>query len=105
MEDLSNSTAFPMIWFSRDNAKRANEEWGLNCGPAAIAAILGLSLEALRPHLGDFEKKHYTNPTLMYAILRELGVGFTVHNMHRREGFEESPPWPRYGLARVQWEG
>ncbi len=82
--------------FSIEDAQRAADEWGANCGPGALAAILGTSLDAVRPHLGDFERKRYTNPTLMYAALRSLGVRWEAKT---REF------WPTYGLVRVQWEG
>lgn len=62
--------------------------------------MLGMTLAEVRPYLGDFESKRYTNPTLMDAILRRLGVGFrTTAGRPRVAG------WPRYGLARVQWGG
>lgn len=78
-----------------DDAQVAWEEWGANCGPGAIAAVLGKTLEEIRPHLGDFEKKRYTNPTLMFASLERLAA-----NWEKRD-----PVWPDYGLARIQWEG
>ena len=61
--------------FSFEEAQRAGDEWGLNCGPAAIATMTRLSLDELRPHLGDFEQKHYTNPTLMWSILNSRQSG------------------------------
>lgn len=82
--------------FSAADAKRAYDEWGANCGPGAIAAICGLTLDELRPHMGDFEAKGYTNPTLMWSVLRSIGVRFS----YRGRGV-----WPGYGLCRVQWEG
>lgn len=83
--------------FTADDAQRAFDEWGANCGPGAIAAICGLTLDELRPLLGDFEQKRYTNPTLMWAILDRLGVGW--RKIMRPTAF------PFYGLARVQWHG
>jgi len=81
--------------FDWNDADRAGREWSANCGPGAVAAVLDTTLEAIRPHLGDFEKKHYTNPSLMYQVLRSLGVRWIT-----------SPtPWPANGLVRVQWEG
>jgi hypothetical protein len=44
--------------------------------------------------MGDFEKKHYTNPSLMFAALRSVGVSWS-----------ETRQWPARGLVRVQWEG
>lgn len=82
--------------FTLADAERAGDEWGFNCGPAAIAAMNGLTIEELRPHLGDFEQKRYTNPTLMWSILRSVGARWRV-----RKGGQ----WPEYGLVRVQLEG
>lgn len=81
---------------SMDDMLRANEEWGANCGPGAIAAIMGMTLDDVRPHLGDFENKRYTNPTLMWSALRSLKAKWSIN---RRK------LWPMYGLARIQWEG
>jgi hypothetical protein len=50
----------------------------------------------IRPHLGDFERKGYTSPTLMLSILKNLGVAFK-----RRADLL----WPNFGLVRVQWAG
>lgn len=81
--------------FSEADADRAYEEWGANCGPGALAGMTGLSLDQVRPHMGDFESKGYTNPTLMYAALDSIGASWV------KLGRE----WPEYGLVRVQWEG
>lgn len=85
------------VWFTPDDAQRAFDEWGANCGPGAVAAVCGLTLDELRPHLGDFESKRYTNPTLMWEILNRLGVSWRL--------VKGSRSWPTYGLARIQWEG
>jgi len=74
----------------------ANIRWGFNCGPAAIAAIFGMKIDELRPHLGDFEKKGYTNPTLMFSILNSIKSGWELLN---------PTAFPKYGLARIQWHG
>jgi hypothetical protein len=83
--------------FTADDAERASNEWGANCGPGAIAAIMGMTLDEVRPYLGDFERKRYTNPTLMREVLDRIGRGY----------FFNKPPltWPQYGLARIQWHG
>lgn len=94
--------------FSMDEADAAADEWGLNCGPAAVASICGLSLDELRPQLGDFELKRYTNPTLMAQILKNIGAKvIEFGRLDWRFEMERTgrAPWPRYGLARVQWEG
>jgi hypothetical protein len=81
--------------FTPDDAQRAWEAWGCNCGPTALAAMTDRTLEEVRPHLQGFDAKRYMNPTMMFDALESLGVPF------RRVGTE----WPRYGLARIQWEG
>lgn len=78
----------------------ANEAWGSNCGPGALAAVLGLSLETVRPHLRDFDRKRYTNPTMMRQALESIDVRFAW-----RMALGQSKAFPTFGLARVQWSG
>ena len=90
------------VRFTLEDAQRASDEWGANCGPGAIAAICGMTLDELRPHLGDFESKRYTNPKLMFETLGRLQpiLGFSL-NIRSTGALQ----WPRFGLARIQWEG
>lgn len=83
--------------FTADDAMRASQSWGANCGPGAIAAIMGMTLDEVRPFLGDFETKYYTNPTLMRETLKRIGRPYRYLK----------PPltWPQYGLCRIQWHG
>lgn len=85
------------VRFTADDAERAWMVWAANCGPGSIAAALDMTLDEIRPHLGDFERKRYTNPTLMWAILNSIGCRWRL----------VKPPdgWPTFGLVRVQWEG
>lgn len=83
--------------FNEEDAHRAQEEWGANCGPGAAAAIVRMTLDGIRPHFAavDFEKKRYTNFPMMKAALTSIGIQW-------RKSF---PEWPSYGLCRIQWEG
>jgi hypothetical protein len=84
--------------FTLAEAHAASEAWGANCGPGALAAVLGLALDAVHPHLEKFDQKRYTNPSMMRVALRSLGVD---HEWRvGRFGL-----FPSYGLARVQWDG
>ena len=87
-----------MAPFGLAEADAAFVTWGANCGPAAIAAVVGVTLDALRPAMGDFERKGYTNPTLMWAVLDRVAAG---------RWYRQLAPltWPRWGLVRVQWGG
>lgn len=86
--------------FTPADADRAYDEWGCNCGPSAIAAICNLTLDEVRPHMGDFETKHYANPTLMLDTLNRLYFAKLLRAWTRAQA-----TWPQYGLVRIQWEG
>lgn len=93
MSFLFGSTPPPR--FTAEDSDRAFDEWGANCGPGALAAIMGMTLDEVRPHMGGFENKRYTNPTLMNQALRSIG----------RPWKKIGAGWPSYGLVRIQWEG
>lgn len=88
-----------MTRFTLADLEHANATWRCNCGPAALAAICDLTLDEVRRHFPNFPG--YTNPTLMFAALRSTGRKWSA----MQRGFGGAPlPWPRYGLARIQWE-
>lgn len=102
-------SAQDMGWPSRPRfgeraAERAADEWGCNCGPAALAAIMNMTLDEVRPHMGDFESKGYTNPTLMFGALKSVGARY-VSSTPSRAAPAGCWDWPNWGLCRVQWEG
>ncbi len=85
------------VRFTRDEAQAAGEAWGFNCGPGALCAVLGKTPNELRPHLREFERKRYTNPSLMAAILHDLHVPFRRDTMQwelacYKRWFEEHRP-------------
>ena len=95
--------ANPKTCFTLDEAQAASEAWGFNCGPAAVCALLGLKPEQVRPHLGEFERKRYTNPTLMRDILKRCGVGFK--QIYRGDDPAVTQLNTDLGLLRIQWGG
>lgn len=84
------------VRFTLADLEAAHASWRCSCGPAALAAICGLTLDAVRPHFPGF--KGWTNPVMMRQALERTG---------RRFHFElsERPLWPRYGLALIAFEG
>lgn len=82
--------------FTMEDAERAYEEWGANCGPGALAAICGKTLEDVRPHIPLFAERRYTNPSMMFEALRNLARDWVPR---------ADKEWPSWGLVRVQWEG
>jgi len=87
--------------FTLADLEVANAAWGCNCGPGALAAICGLTLDEVRPHFGP-SWPGYTNPTAMLNALRSTG-----RRWYSCEGPSRlaPPSWPRWGLCRIQWEG
>lgn len=83
-----------------EEVQLASETWGANCGPGAIAAVLGLPIDQVRGHIPGFDEKRYTSPTMMQGALRSLGVS---HGWRILRGAQKT--FPKYGLARVQWVG
>lgn len=79
--------------------ERAHLEWGCNCGPGALAAILEIGLEAARDLLPGFIQKRYTSPQMMLAGLSERSHSWSARDFGRENGFAD------YGLNRVQWLG
>lgn len=91
------------IKFTAADQDAANQAWGANCGPGALAAIAGLTLDEVRPALVGFDKKRYTNPAMMFGALDRLRIKYKPE-----VGiiYPVGPSgWPRYGLCRIQWEG
>lgn len=93
------------VRFSRDDAVKAGE-WKFNCGPGALCAILHLTPDEIRPIMGDFERKGYTNPTLMFDVLRNAKAKF--RQIYRKDDPAEAMTTVtrmQHGLVRVQWGG
>lgn len=89
----------PYIAFDSHDVAAAYRDWGCNCGPAALAASLDLTLDAVRPHLGDFEQRRFMNPTQMQISLVALMARW------RAIPNGTGPPWPENGVVRIQFGG
>ena len=83
--------------FNQEDAQWAFDEWGCNCGPSALAAALGMTLDEIRPHMGPFESRGYTNVTNMRKAIQSAGARIV------RSG----NGWPPvgFGVVRIQWGG
>lgn len=88
------------ICFTSADVDRANADWLCTCGPAALAAICGLTLDEAKPlFMPAFPG--YTTPTRMLAALRRSGRKWSSAGVPR----ESKTTWPLYGIARIQWHG
>lgn len=92
--------------FSEKDIYAATQKWGCNCGPAALAAMTNLTPDQVLPHLPDFEERRYTNPSMMQAALRSMGICYReMDDAPDRKLLSPSMAFPEYGLVRIQWHG
>lgn len=106
-------TVTPNYPFTEDEARAANAEWGLNCGPAALAFALQIGLDEVRAALAPtgFEQRRYTSPTMMARALESLGAEFhAVRNPHGGRNYKAGVqamflPGGGMVLVRIQWTG
>lgn len=95
--------------FTEAEFNAANEAWGANCGPGALATMLSLHVNDVRAHLVGFDGKRYTNPTMMYGALKALRIPYDDMKAgigRASNGMPLGPhELPDYGLTRIQWEG
>lgn len=91
--------------FTPDELSAASEEWGCNCGPAALAAALGASLRRVRQAVesAGFDAKGYMNPTMMCQAANDLDC-VLVRDSTRR-GNDRCVLRYRKAIVRVQWTG
>lgn len=76
----------------------ANANWDATCGPHALAAAIGATLEQLRPIFAVCSYKGWTSPAIMEKALRFAQVAWSVHELKTQEPGHSS-------ILRVQWEG
>lgn len=94
--------------FTAKDLDEAYESWNCNCGPSALAAALGTTLQDVRHRLmPEFELKGYTPPSLMLqAVLRAKAQTSSVQIKSGRVAAAMIPRYaPKHGLIRIQWEG
>ena len=84
----------------------AQHEYRPNCGPFALAVMTGLKLMEVLPHIPEFKARHFTNPTMMQAALRALGVTWRERDDTAIDGKPlDGKALTRYGICRLQWAG
>lgn len=89
--------------FTEADSQAAYDAWGFNCGPGALCAILNLTPTELRPLMGDFENKRYTNPTLMQEVLHRSGKKY--RQTYRSDKPVQKLPPVEHGLIKIHWGG
>lgn len=96
------------LLFSWDDANEAFREWGCNCGPAALAFVLGITLDDVRPIVErcGFDVRRYMSPTMMQEALDVAKVKWREPSKCRKVLPDDVPDrLPEHGLVRVQWTG
>lgn len=83
-------------FFAPMDVTAANEAWGANCGPAALAAALRCMVDRTAPLFPDFGRKGYVNAGDMERALRMRSVPFAKTGW----GLD-----PHFGVALIQIHG
>lgn len=96
----------PTYTFTEEQAEKANQEWGCNCGPTALAFALQSTLDHARYLLPGFDAKRYTNPTMMRHAIAEAGRTISPV-LPPAEGFGDYSRFfhRQVSLVRIQWAG
>lgn len=94
----------PAYSFTVDEARLAYDSWGCNCGPSALATILGITLDQVRTVVErvGFAGKRYISPGMM-----EKAIGIAGGKIDRSNFLTAvtDQNFPTHGLARIQWTG
>ena len=101
---MSDSTTHPrpLLRFGVDEINRAAVTWGCNCGPAALAACMGLDLDEVRPNLGRFEQLGYMSREMMFESVVKLGFRCREDLVADQDGVDR---YPGHGLSLMQFGG
>lgn len=86
---------YPAVRFGRSEWLAAYRSWGMNCGPGALAGVLGLLPDQAHALLPHFARKGFTTEWMMEEALRTARIPWRP----------DPGIWPAYGLARVLWRG
>ncbi len=91
------------VLFVPGDIMEANEEWGANCGPCSLAAVIGIDVSKVRKACAGFEGRGYMNQTQMNDAIDNLGLmGLATPKVKApRQGHN----FPNYGVALIQWRG
>lgn len=93
----------PPLKFNADDLLQAHVSWGCNCGPAALAACLGLTLNDVKGSLGRFRQLGYMNREMMFEAVVKLGFRCEANLMEGdQDGIDR---YPEHGLCLVQFSG
>ena len=102
--DFGEPTTAPQHYsglFNPPDLDAAYDAWKCTCGPGSVAALLGLTCEAVRPHFPGHEQRGYANPTHVQNALRSLGYRVTSDWVKP----DHKPYQPAFGLVFVQFGG
>lgn len=97
------------VRFTGEDIAAAAKAWRCTCGPVAIACVLDLTLDEVRPFLGS-DYKGWMSPTQMVGALRRAGVSIREHDrtrLYRPHGPRQwgCPVLATYGITRIQFDG
>lgn len=87
----------------------ASSTWGANCGPGALAALLGREVWTTRALFPHFPEKAWVNLTQMLAAVAAVPISHRREQLPKPGNPEATGPFPfplaRKALAQIQWTG
>lgn len=98
----------PRCLYTPADVDAAHDAWKANCGPTALAALLGMELAAVRPAFPWFPERPWSSPSqIMQAIVSARGEqNATRLSVDRYAGARgEVTRLPSFGLATIQIDG
>lgn len=93
------------ILFNPSDVDEAHAEWGANCGPCSLAALLGCPVADVRGWFPAFPARPWVNPTTMKGALDAAGARWSLTRRAMQPASGQVVEFPVRGLAFVQFDG
>lgn len=102
----------PACLYVPPDAEEAHKAFGANCGPTALAALLGRPVMAVRPAFPWFPQTPWCSPNQLVEAVHAAMPGALVHRVYPRvhapeDSFAACLPsaFQSHGLATIQIDG
>lgn len=86
--------------YTPQDIAEAIDAWKANCGPAALAAVLGCPMAVVRDYFPRYPSKPWTNPTHMKAAIVASGY---LPRLTIPSRIKQGRRLPTHGVAFVQF--
>jgi hypothetical protein len=88
--------------FTEQDAQKAYDDWGANCGPNALAFAMGLHIDKVKGLIRGFDSRGYTSPTMMRQPHTGFARVFGRSSLFRLTGRRTGRLLVQFGTGRWQ---